>query len=55
VVQITAALTKRDDDQHFRERAQNGELVLNYGVSWCTVVRTNEVFKLSTSAQQTRP
>jgi uncharacterized protein (TIGR04551 family) len=52
VVQFTAALTKKDDDQHFRERAQNGELVLNYGVQLVYRGQNNEVFKLSTSAQQ---
>jgi len=51
VVQLTAALTKKDDDQHFRERAQNGELVINYGVQLVYRTQNNEVFKLSSAAK----
>ena len=51
VVQFTAALTKKDDDQHFRERAQGGELVINYGVQLVYRTQNNEVFKLSNTAQ----
>ena len=50
VVQLTAALTMKDDDQRFRERASNGELVLNYGVQLVYRTQNNEVFKLSQSA-----
>jgi uncharacterized protein (TIGR04551 family) len=51
VVQLTAALTMKDDDQRFRERAQNGELVINYGVQLVYRTQNNEVFKLSDSAK----
>jgi uncharacterized protein (TIGR04551 family) len=51
VVQFTAALTKKDDDQHFRERAQSGELVINYGAQLVYRTQNNEVFNLSGSAQ----
>ena len=52
VVQFTAALTKKDDDQRFRERAQSGELVINYGVQLVYRAQNNEVFNLSSTAQQ---
>jgi uncharacterized protein (TIGR04551 family) len=51
VVQFTGALTMKDDDRRFRERAQSGELVLNYGVQLVYRGQNNEVFKLSQSAQ----
>ena len=51
VVQLTAALTMKDDDQRFRERAQSGELVVNYGVQLVYRTQNNEVFKFSPSAQ----
>jgi len=51
VVQFTAALTMKDDDRRFRERAQSGELAINYGVQLVYRTQNNEVFKLSPSAQ----
>ena len=50
VFQLTAALTKVDDDRTFRERAQSGELVINYGVQLVYRSQDSEVFKLSRSA-----
>jgi uncharacterized protein (TIGR04551 family) len=51
VVQFTGALTMKDDDRRFRERAQSGELVINYGVQLVYRGQNNEVFKLSPTAQ----
>jgi len=51
VVQFTGALTMLDDDRRFRERVNNGELVLNYGVQLVWRGQNNEVFKLSRTAQ----
>jgi uncharacterized protein (TIGR04551 family) len=52
VVQFTAALTMKDDDRRFRERAQSGELVINYGAQLVYRTQNNEVFKLSDTAKQ---
>ena len=51
VVEFAAALTMLDDDRRFRERAQSGELVLNYGAQLVYRAQNNEVFKLSPSAK----
>jgi uncharacterized protein (TIGR04551 family) len=51
VVQFTGSLIKKDDDQNFRERAQGGELVLNYGVQLVYRAQNNAVFKLSDQAK----
>lgn len=51
VVQFTAALTMKDDDRRFRERAQSGELAINYGAQLVYRTQNNEVFKLSPTAQ----
>jgi len=53
VFQLTASLTKVDDDRTFRERAQSGDLVINYGVQLVYRSQDSEVFKLSPSATQT--
>jgi uncharacterized protein (TIGR04551 family) len=52
VFQLTAALTKLDDDRTFRERAQSGELAINYGVQLVYRSQGSEVFKLSPTSQQ---
>ena len=52
VFQLTAALTKVDDDRTFRERAQSGELAINYGVQFVYRSQGSEVFKLSPTATQ---
>ena len=52
VFQLTAALTKLDEDRTFRERAQSGDLVINYGVQLVYRSQDAEVFKLSSRAQQ---
>jgi len=50
---VTAALTKRDDDQHFRRSARRtASWCLNYGVQLVYRGQNNEVFKLSTSLSQ---
>ncbi|HEX7599412.1 MAG TPA: TIGR04551 family protein, partial [Polyangia bacterium] len=51
VVQFTAALTKVDDEQHFRERVANGDLVLNYGIQAVYRQQNNEVYKLTPTAK----
>jgi uncharacterized protein (TIGR04551 family) len=51
VVQFTGSLTLMDDDRRFREKAQSGDVAINYGVQMVYRQQNNEVYKLKQSAQ----
>lgn len=51
VVQFTGSFSLLDDDRRFRERAQSGEVVVNYGAQLVYRTQNNEVFKLSQNAR----
>jgi uncharacterized protein (TIGR04551 family) len=51
VFQVTAALTKLDDDRKFRELVAGGDLVLNYGTQLVYRSQKHEVYKLGPVAQ----
>ncbi len=53
VVQFTGSLSLLDDDRRFRERAQSGEVVINYGAQLVYRQQNNEVFKLASQVQPT--
>jgi uncharacterized protein (TIGR04551 family) len=50
-VQFTGSLSLQDDDRRFRERAQSGEVTINYGMQLVYRQQNSEMFKLSTTAQ----
>ena len=54
VFQVMAALTKLDDERHFRELVAGGDVVLNYGAQLVYRSQKHEVLKLSDTAKQTQ-